>query len=73
MLPVTATIERLQDNQVYLLFADGQTLHLPETAFHGTPSVGSTVRIMSAVSGTEASSEGALAHALLNELLGSST
>jgi hypothetical protein len=73
MIPVSAKVEQLQDGQIHLKTTDGQTFRLPETAVHGTPTVGSELRLIGVVGGTEANGEGPLAHALLNELLGFST
>ena len=73
MTPLIATIEQVQAGIVTLVTPDGQRLTLPEQAFHGTPTIGASARLAAVVAGTEANGEGPLAHALLNELLGSST
>jgi hypothetical protein len=71
--PVSARIERIQDGTVFVTLPDGQTLHLPETALYGTPGVGSDVRILALSQPSDISADQALAHSLLNELLGTNS
>lgn len=68
--PVPARIERIQDGTVVVTLQDGQTLHLPETAVYGTPSVGNELRLFALSQPLDVGSDQSLAHTLLNELLG---
>ncbi len=71
--PVHARIERIQDGSVFLITGDGQSFHLPEATFQGTPAPGAEARIFALVFPLEGTSDTLFAQNILNELLGTNT
>jgi hypothetical protein len=68
--PVHARIERIQDGSVFLITGDGQSIHLPENAFQGTPVPGAEIRLFALLTPFEGTSDAVFAQNILNELLG---
>lgn len=64
-----ATVQSLAGEQVTLEVSDGQKLVVPISACEGMPVVGSSVRLVVAVLGSEDAGRQALARELLNDIL----
>jgi hypothetical protein len=68
--PIKATIQSIEGDLIQVSLSDGQTLRLPLKYFEGTPKVGAEALLIIAVPGSEDAGRQAMAHHILNQLLG---
>lgn len=66
---LNAKITKIQDEQVWLTFMDGQVLRVPVSGVEGKPSEGLSVSLVLAVPGSEDAARQKLAKEILNELI----
>ncbi|MBP9762660.1 hypothetical protein KBD34_03510 [Patescibacteria group bacterium] len=66
---LVCTVLAVEDQLIRLRTPDGQSLSLPLSCIHGTPSVDGTVRLMGAVPEGGRVDDSLLAKSILNELL----
>ena len=67
---LNAQVDRSEDGVVFLTLPDGQTLRIPESAFHGTPIAGTEVRLLAVAASLDQDQDQAFAQRILNALLG---
>ncbi|HWQ99250.1 MAG TPA: hypothetical protein VN397_00180 [Candidatus Methylomirabilis sp.] len=68
--PLKAAVQTVEGDWIKVALEDGQTLRIPASACEGTPKPGADVRLIAAVLGSEDAGRQALAHHILNQLLG---
>ena len=71
--PMTLTIQEIVADVATCRTMDGQVWRIPLNAIHGTPKAGSELRLIAAASGAEDAGKTEFAHAIINELLGSTS
>ena len=64
-----ATIEKIENEQVMLVFEDGKKVSVPSFLFEGTPEVGKSVRVRIAVMEAIDAGQTNLAKEIINEIL----
>jgi hypothetical protein len=68
--PLKATIQAIEGDLAHVLLEDGQMIRLPLKYIEGTPKVGAEALLILAIPGGEDAGRQAMAHHILNELLG---
>lgn len=71
--PITLTVQEVGNDTIKTKTSDGQVWMIPKTAILGTVKSGQELRFIAVSPGSEDAGKTALAHTLLNELLGISS
>lgn len=70
--PLTLTVQTIENETIKAKTSDGQVWTIPKTAISGVVKSGQELRFIAVSPGSEDAGKTALAHTLLNELLGTS-